>query len=57
MTEWQPIETAPKDGRDALIACADGYIAIGWWSDLPNLCKLRIPKSIVTGKQIGRAHV
>ena len=25
--------------------------------DLPNLCKLRIPPSIVTGKQIGRAHV
>lgn len=33
MTEWQPIETAPKDGRDALIAYSDGYIAIGWWSD------------------------
>ena len=31
--EWQPIETAPKDGTNVLL-CADGYVEIGFW--LPN---------------------
>ena len=29
---WQPIETAPKDGRDLLIF-GSGGIVIGWWDD------------------------
>jgi hypothetical protein len=30
--EWQPIETAPKDGREVLLLGADG-IRIASWSD------------------------
>lgn len=29
--EWQPIETAPKDGRDILVMDGD-WLTIGWWS-------------------------
>ena len=39
MSEWQPIETAPKDGATILLYFPKGYwaddrdIAIGFWSD------------------------
>ena len=45
MTEWQPIETAPRDGTAILLFIPDGYtlcgltdgVVIGHWSaaDLP----------------------
>lgn len=30
--EWQPIETAPKDGRMVLLA-ESGYVECGFWHD------------------------
>lgn len=29
--EWQPIETAPKDGSSILVACKNGAIYAVWW--------------------------
>lgn len=29
--EWQPIETAPKDGDPYLFIDADGRMLVGWW--------------------------
>lgn len=31
MGDWQPIETAPKDGTRVLLCDADGYIACASW--------------------------
>src|SRR3990167_1984817 len=35
MTDWQPIETAPKDGKPILSYCASGYdeqpYSVIWW--------------------------
>lgn len=31
MTQWQPIETAPKDGKKVLIV-ANGVIYAAWWN-------------------------
>lgn len=33
--EWQPIESAPKDGTDMLVCwCRGGTMAVAcWWSD------------------------
>jgi hypothetical protein len=35
MSEWQPIATAPKDGR-AILACATkllDWVQVVWWND------------------------
>ena len=34
MTDWQPIETAPKDGTSILIYTQDGF-AVAHWEDQP----------------------
>lgn len=31
MSEWQPIETAPKDGTDILVYSANEGQAVAWW--------------------------
>ena len=31
MTHWQPIDTAPKDGSDILVADKDGDMAVVYW--------------------------
>jgi hypothetical protein len=33
MSNWQPIESAPKTGDPILIYCGEGRIKIGWWID------------------------
>lgn len=33
--EWQPIETAPRDGTEILTIRENGYIAKGVWYDNP----------------------
>ena len=30
---WRPIETAPKDGSDILLAHPDGSMVVGWWRE------------------------
>ena len=30
--EWQPIETAPKDGKRFLAVDQDGAIGVVWWN-------------------------
>ncbi len=41
LTEWRPIETAPKDG-DPIIICGfsgdDWDFAVAFWHDDPNTC-------------------
>lgn len=37
MSEWQPIETAPKDGEPVLLykpneRMVGSYVTVGWWS-------------------------
>jgi|PeaSoiMetatran63_FD_contig_21_6060237_length_265_multi_2_in_0_out_0_1 hypothetical protein len=36
MTEWQPIKTAPKDGRLLWLTRGDGEPQLGWWSSKVN---------------------
>lgn len=31
MSEWQPIETAPQDGTEVLLHCAEGDINVAYW--------------------------
>lgn len=33
MSEWQPIETAPKDGRDILVSFGSMGIWLVFWAD------------------------
>jgi len=31
MLEWQPIETAPKDGTDVLVCADTGWMFVAYW--------------------------
>jgi hypothetical protein len=31
MTDWQPMDTAPKDGRRILICDSDGHVSAAVW--------------------------
>jgi hypothetical protein len=31
MSEWQPIETAPRDGTRILVSDADGFMIVAFW--------------------------
>jgi hypothetical protein len=33
---WEPIETAPRDGRQIIVIDADGQISIVEWTVLPD---------------------
>jgi hypothetical protein len=33
---WQPIETAPRDGREIILGSVYGFTCAGFWSDTPN---------------------
>ena len=35
--EWQPIETAPKDGTSILAVDADGDMGVVWWNSREQL--------------------
>jgi hypothetical protein len=35
MNDWQPIETAPKDGRQVIVV-VDGRVKIGRWANVIN---------------------
>ena len=55
MSNWQPIETAPKDGDVVLLYKPDErmvgeYIIVGYWGEWPGVGECWIA---VDGKQLG----
>ncbi|MAG25043.1 hypothetical protein CMI47_05625 [Candidatus Pacearchaeota archaeon] len=38
--DWQPIDTAPKDGRAVILAASHG-VSVGWWEDSEPTFKWR----------------
>jgi hypothetical protein len=38
--EWQPIETAPKDGQHIILALSEGWIGVGYYDDDPEFSSL-----------------
>lgn len=38
MMNWQPIETAPKDGSKFLGQCGENFISMFWHDDLRVFC-------------------
>ena len=37
MSEWQPIESAPKDGTRILVVWPGDTIGVAWWKTNPRL--------------------
>lgn len=35
MSEWQPIETAPRDGKSILVHARDGDMIVAHWEEQP----------------------
>lgn len=46
--EWQPIETAPKDGSQILIAAMDNFLTVGYWNEREYIWS--IPSDVETQK-------
>jgi len=39
MSEWQPIETAPRDGKRLLLRLTNGEVFSGWGTELDGFYK------------------
>lgn len=53
MSDWQPIETAPKDGTMIILGSAGSEPEIGWWRIWPGIaynegCRDETPHSYYT---------
>jgi hypothetical protein len=56
MTEWQPIETAPKDGLTDILMFQNGGIYMATWSRLGPLPNTKFGWVSNTGYQLEPTH-